>query len=88
MDDKGPGTVYHRFSRLLDELDKRFPGVANPVMSDPPEPKYLAAIDRLLEKCKSYKSQEQQDFDDFLERIDRYLSEDTPSNSPGSSEPK
>ncbi len=46
--DKGPGTIYWRFSRLLEELDKRFPGVANPILSDPPEPKYLKAIDELI----------------------------------------
>lgn len=47
MDD-GPGTPIARLTYLLAELDKRFPGVVNPVMSDPPEPKYLAAIDYLI----------------------------------------
>lgn len=47
MDD-GPGSVPYRFRRLMEELDKRFP--INPLLSDPPEPKYLAAIDRLIER--------------------------------------
>lgn len=46
--DNGPGTPIHRLTRLLEELDKRFPGVVNPILSDPPEPKYLAAIDALI----------------------------------------
>lgn len=48
--DKGPGTIHWRYCRLMEELDKRFPGVVNPLLSDPPEPKYLAAIDRLIER--------------------------------------
>lgn len=88
MDDDQPGSPLARLSYLLDELDKRFPGVVNPVLSDPPEPKYLAAIDRLIEKCKPYKSQEEQAFLNMMERIDKFLSEDKPSSSPGSSEPK
>ena len=53
MDD-GPGTVPYRFRRLMEELDKRFPGVVNPCLSDPPEPKLLRAIDRLLALEKHY----------------------------------
>lgn len=49
MDD-GPGTPIARLTHLLEELAKRFPGVHCPIMSDPPEPKYLAAIDRLIER--------------------------------------
>lgn len=44
----GPGSPSWRLTRLLDELKKRFPEAHNPIMSDPPEPKYLAAIDRAL----------------------------------------
>ena len=51
MDD-GPGTPIARLSKLLDELDKRFPGVVNPVLSDPPEPKLLKAIDDLIARNK------------------------------------
>jgi hypothetical protein len=46
--DNGPGTPIARLTYLLDELAKRFPGAVNPCLSDPPEPKYLAAIDRLI----------------------------------------
>jgi len=86
MENEGPGTVYWRFYRLVEELNKRFPGVVNPYLSDPPEPKLLKAIDELVAKTKPYKSQEQQELEARLERIDRFLSEDTPT--PGSSEPK
>ena len=41
----GPGTPSFRLTRLMDELQKRFPEAHNAVMSDPGEPKYLAAID-------------------------------------------
>lgn len=43
------GTPSYRLKRLLEELAKRFPDVNNHVMSDPPEPKYLAEIDALIE---------------------------------------
>lgn len=52
MDDEGPGTPIARLTVLLDELEKRFPGVVSPVMSDPPEPKLLAALDAKLAKFK------------------------------------
>jgi len=42
----GPGTPSGRLEYLLNELEKRFPAVHNKWMSDAPEPKYLAAIDR------------------------------------------
>lgn len=48
----GPGTPYARLCYLLDELEKRFPGVVNPVMSDPPEPKLLAALDGRIASLK------------------------------------
>lgn len=44
----GPGSPSWRLSSLLTELENRFPGVVNPHLSDPPEPKLLAAIDDLL----------------------------------------
>ncbi len=52
MDDSSTesGTPKARLAKLLAELDKRFPGVVNPISSEPPEPKYLAEIDRLIEK--------------------------------------
>jgi hypothetical protein len=43
----GDGTPSNRLNSLLTELGKRFPAEVNPVASDPPEPKYLAAIDAL-----------------------------------------
>lgn len=48
----GPGTPAHRFSRILDELEKRFPDAAPALLSDPPEPKYLAAIDAMQAELK------------------------------------
>ena len=48
----GLGTPAHRLSRLLDELAERFPDAHDPVMSDPPEPKYLAAIDAILPRTR------------------------------------
>lgn len=51
-DEGTPGTPLARLSYLLDELEKRFPGVVNPVMSDPPEPKLLAALDAKIASLK------------------------------------
>lgn len=47
--DERDGTVEARFEFLLDALESRFPGVVNPNLSDLPEAKVLAAIDRLFE---------------------------------------
>lgn len=43
------GTPEARLTKLLEELNKRFPNVSQ-VMSDPIEPKYLAEIDRLIDQ--------------------------------------
>lgn len=51
--DEGPGTPVARLTYLLDELEKRFPGVVNPVLSDPPEPKLLAALDAQVEEFRA-----------------------------------
>lgn len=51
----GPGTPSARMTYLHAELDKRFPDAVNPVLSDPPEPKYLAAIDALKEDAERYR---------------------------------
>jgi hypothetical protein len=45
---KGPGSPIHSLTFLISELHERFPDAHNPILSDPPEPKYLAAIDSLL----------------------------------------
>ena len=42
------GTPSHRLDYLLGELDKRFPGVVEATSSEPPEPKYIAEIDKLI----------------------------------------
>lgn len=52
VENNGPGTPIYRLSKFFEELDKRFPGVVNPILSDPPEPKYLAAIDRVIQIAK------------------------------------
>ncbi len=52
LDKHGPGTVHARFSHLLKELEKRFPGVVDPFLSDPPEPKLLKAIDILISQVR------------------------------------
>ncbi len=44
---EGEGTPAARFVLLMDELERRFPDAHSPYASDPPEPRYLAAIDRL-----------------------------------------
>lgn len=44
------GTPSARLNGLLAELAKRFPEAHEPFRSDPPELRYLAAIDVLLEK--------------------------------------
>jgi hypothetical protein len=49
---KGPGSPIHSLTFLISELHKRFPDAHNPILSDPPEPKYLAAIDSLLAENK------------------------------------
>jgi len=46
LENDGPGTPIARLTYLLDELEKRFPGVVNPVSSEPPEPLLLAALDK------------------------------------------
>lgn len=53
-----PGTPEYRLNYLLSELEKRFPKLHNPIMSDPVEPKYLEAIDALIADCKSRLSQQ------------------------------
>lgn len=50
LDADGPGTPIARLTYMLDEMERRFPGVVNPVASDPPEPKLLAAVDAALAK--------------------------------------
>jgi hypothetical protein len=44
----GPGTVSARLSFLLDSLAERFPESHKPFASDPPELRFLEAIDRAL----------------------------------------
>ena len=48
-DDSGPGTPIARLTYLLEELEKRFPGVVTQTSSESPEPKLLAAIDAALD---------------------------------------
>jgi hypothetical protein len=45
----GPGSPAVRFDGLMSELRVRFPEVSQ-FLSDPPEPKFLALIDKLLAK--------------------------------------
>lgn len=45
-----PGTVGRRYEYLTNELDRLFPYAVNPVLSDPPEPKYIACIEGLIEQ--------------------------------------
>lgn len=47
-EDRYAGTPEARLSTLLAELAKRFPDAHQPFQSDPPELRYLAAIDALL----------------------------------------
>lgn len=52
---EGPGTVSYRFTRLLDELEKRFPH-PNPFDSTKtPEAYMLEAIDKVIEEHAAYK---------------------------------
>ena len=44
---EGPGSPAARFSYLLHELEALFPGVVNPVLSDPPETKLIDAVRQL-----------------------------------------
>ena len=62
---EGHGTPVARMEYLHDELDKRFPDAVNPVLSDPPEPKYLAAIDALVADGERYRwlKSKREDFD-------------------------
>jgi hypothetical protein len=46
------GTPQFRLNLLLKKLEERFPEAHNNLMSDPPEPKYLAEIDRLIKLTK------------------------------------
>lgn len=41
------GTPEARFNLLMDELEKRFPGVVNQLSSEPPELRLLEALDKL-----------------------------------------
>jgi hypothetical protein len=52
---EGPGSVNHRLDYLLTELENLFPDAHNPIMSDPPEPKYINAIKELLRKVENEK---------------------------------
>jgi hypothetical protein len=78
--DNGPGTPLARLSYLLDELAKRFPGVHCPIMSDPAEPKYLAAIDRLIEKSNYSVTKEQYEYIEYVKHLGAFCSpiQDTP----------
>ncbi len=55
MDDSSTesGTPKARLTYLLAELARRFPDAVNPLSSQLPETKYLAAIDRLIEKSRT-----------------------------------
>ena len=44
---KGPGTPHARLSWLLKELQRIFPDCCSEFSSEAPEPKYIAAIERL-----------------------------------------
>jgi hypothetical protein len=46
----GPGTPSARLQYLLEELDILFPDEVSKFSSEPPEPKYLGAIRKLLGK--------------------------------------
>jgi hypothetical protein len=50
LDNTGPGTPLARLECLLEELEKRFPGVVNPLSSELPEPLLLAALDKAIFK--------------------------------------
>lgn len=50
LDNTGPGTPLARLEYLLEELEKRFPGVVNPLSSESPEPLLLAALDKAIVK--------------------------------------
>jgi hypothetical protein len=60
------GTPSARLHYLFDELDQRFPNAVSPVSSEPPEPKYLAAIDKLMKTVDMLTDvSEQSDADDL-----------------------
>jgi hypothetical protein len=69
LNDNGPGTPIARLSYLLDELRRRFPDTISVYSSEPPEPKYLEAIDKLLALLSQVKSIQECDdeVDAFLE---------------------
>lgn len=48
----GPGTPTHRFKRLMDELEKRFPHPRPFDSTKAPEDYALEAIDRLIDSAK------------------------------------
>ena len=45
-----PSASDARLGAFLDELHRLMPAVHCPIMSDPPEPKYIAAIEELLKR--------------------------------------
>jgi len=47
----GPGTPSHRLKVLIEELAKRFPDAYDAFSSRAPEPRLLAAIDRLIKSA-------------------------------------
>jgi hypothetical protein len=53
---RGPGSPHARLTYLIGELRKRFPAAHNVFGSDPCEPKYLAAIDRLREELSDHRT--------------------------------
>jgi hypothetical protein len=50
------GTTGIRLEALFNALDERFPDAVDRLASDPPEPKYLKAIDEVLLNAKRYKA--------------------------------
>jgi len=51
---EGPGSPAARFSYLLHELEALFPGVVNPVLSDPPETKLIDAVRQLRAELNGF----------------------------------
>lgn len=49
------GTPEARLTYLLEELGRRFPEAEQPYRSDPPEVRFLAAIDTLLDEKSKIK---------------------------------
>lgn len=49
----GPGSPSFILNHLCDELDKRFPDAGTMWASDPFTPKYLKAIDEVIEQAKN-----------------------------------